>query len=271
MSEFVVFTDLDGTLLDHHSYSYKPALPALKLLKERSAPVVLCTSKTRAETADLRDELELHHPFISENGGGIFIPRGYPLPKHHAESEQDEFRVITLGLPIAEVLSAFARLKKNYRIRGFSDMDARTLARETGLNEDQAARALLRDFSEPFEFLDNAAKLDDLKHEVARLGLSLTRGGRFFHLVGPNADKGAAVSILSGMYRRMNPELLTVALGDSLNDLAMLREADIPYLVQKPGNVYDPEVRFETIRLAEGVGPEGWNRAILKLLSETGT
>jgi mannosyl-3-phosphoglycerate phosphatase len=270
VTEFVVFTDLDGTLLDHHSYSFEPALPALRLLKKHAVPVVLCTSKTRAETAELRGRLGLDHPFITENGGGIFIPPGYPLPRHHAETEKDGFRVITLGVPIAQILAAFARLKESFRVRGFSDMDARTLARETGLNEDQAALALRRDFSEPFEFPDDKKRLDDLKQEVAKLGLGLTRGGRFFHLVGPDADKGAAVGILSGMYRRANRKITTVALGDSLNDLPMLRAVDIPFLVQKSGHIYDPKVRFASARLAEGVGPEGWNRAILSLLSESG-
>ena len=269
MTEFVVFTDLDGTLLDHHSYSFEPALPALRLLKKRAVPVVLCTSKTRAETAELRDQLGLDHPFITENGGGIFIPLQYPLPRHHAETEKEGFRVITLGVSISQIHDAFAKLKESFQVRGFSDMDARTLAGETGLNEDQAARALHRDFSEPFEFLDDEKRLDELEREVAKLGLGLTRGGRFFHLVGPDAGKGAAVDILSGMYSRDNRKITTVALGDSLNDLSMLRAVDIPFLVQKPGHVYDPKVRFESIRLAEGVGPEGWNRAILTLLSES--
>ena len=45
----VLFTDLDGTLLDLFDYSYDAALPALEFLKKRKIPVIVCTAKTLAE------------------------------------------------------------------------------------------------------------------------------------------------------------------------------------------------------------------------------
>ena len=77
MKKTVVFSDLDGTLLDESSYSFKDALPAVRLLQLRAIPLVLCSSKTRAEIEPCRLSLHNRHPFISENGGGIFIPPGY--------------------------------------------------------------------------------------------------------------------------------------------------------------------------------------------------
>ncbi|MCG7852909.1 MAG: HAD hydrolase family protein, partial [Methanosarcinaceae archaeon] len=47
--KYVVFTDLDGTLIDHDTYSYKAARPALAALKKQGIPLIFCTSKTRAE------------------------------------------------------------------------------------------------------------------------------------------------------------------------------------------------------------------------------
>ena len=43
----LVFTDLDGTLLDHHSYSHAAALPGLERLRGLEVPVIPVTSKTR--------------------------------------------------------------------------------------------------------------------------------------------------------------------------------------------------------------------------------
>ena len=73
----VVFTDLDGTLLDHETYSYGPAQEALDLLERKRIPLILCSSKTRAEIELIQLDLRLRHPFISENGGAIFMPRAY--------------------------------------------------------------------------------------------------------------------------------------------------------------------------------------------------
>jgi mannosyl-3-phosphoglycerate phosphatase len=69
---FVVFSDLDGTLLDHNTYGWQAAQPALNLCKKCHVPIVLVSSKTRAEMELLRGELSVSAPFVSENGGGIF-------------------------------------------------------------------------------------------------------------------------------------------------------------------------------------------------------
>jgi HAD superfamily hydrolase (TIGR01484 family) len=77
MKKLIIFTDLDGTLLDYSTYSFEPALPALQLLKERDIPFIICSSKTKKEIEYYRKKIGNNHPFISENGGGIFIPKGY--------------------------------------------------------------------------------------------------------------------------------------------------------------------------------------------------
>ena len=72
MAKIIVFTDLDGTLLHPRTYSFEAAMPALKLIKEKDVPLILCSSKTRAEIEVYRKKLDNQHPFVSENGGGIF-------------------------------------------------------------------------------------------------------------------------------------------------------------------------------------------------------
>jgi len=72
MAKIIVFTDLDGTLLHPRTYSFEAAMPALKLIKEKDIPLILCSSKTRAEIEVYRKKLDNQHPFVSENGGGIF-------------------------------------------------------------------------------------------------------------------------------------------------------------------------------------------------------
>ena len=67
--ETVIFTDLDGTLLDADTFSFDPAEPALRLIRARSIPLILSSSKTRAEIEVYRKRLDNSHPFISENGG----------------------------------------------------------------------------------------------------------------------------------------------------------------------------------------------------------
>jgi len=73
----IIFTDLDGTLLDHSGYSWRDALPALKEIRSKNVPLVMCTSKTRKEVEVLQEEMGLREPFIVENGAGIYFPEDY--------------------------------------------------------------------------------------------------------------------------------------------------------------------------------------------------
>src|SRR5690606_30108664 len=70
----VVFSDLDGTLLDHKSYSFEPARPALALLSARGIPLILASSKTEAEMRPIAVAMGIDHPMIVENGAGVAFP-----------------------------------------------------------------------------------------------------------------------------------------------------------------------------------------------------
>ena len=72
MLHYVVFTDLDGTLLDSETYSYGKSLAMINRLRESGTPLIFCSAKTRVEQEVYRSELGLFHPFIVESGSAIF-------------------------------------------------------------------------------------------------------------------------------------------------------------------------------------------------------
>jgi mannosyl-3-phosphoglycerate phosphatase len=264
----IIFTDLDGTLLDHHTYSFDPAREALEKISTDGIPLILCTSKTRAEIEPWRKKLCNDDPFVSENGGALFFPRRSPIAATLAGLERDGYKVVELGMPYPRLTSLFASLKSAFgeKIRGFSEMDPHEVALITGLSEGDAALALMREYTEPFTFSGNDRELERLRAMVERIDLTLTRGGRFFHLLGGN-DKGKAVRLVTDAYRHAFPRLRSIAIGDSANDLAMLQAVDIPVLVQKPGEFYDETAaNLPNLVPAPGVGPEGWNRAVMEIL-----
>lgn len=267
--KFVVFTDLDGTLLDAHTYSFEDARPSLELLDRHQIPLILCSSKTRAEIAHYRARLQNRHPFIAENGGGIFIPKGYFTVRPSDESVQivDEgaYEVIPLGAPYAALCAVIEDLRTaGYAVRGFNDMTIGEVMAITGLTAREAAMAKERDFDEPFLFDGDQEALENLAKSIRSRGYALTRG-RFFHIMG-NSDKGRAVQILSALYRNQFGDIVTVAIGDSPNDLPMLLAVDIPMIVQKPDGSYDSGLALARITRADGIGPKGWNRAIASIL-----
>ena len=93
----LVYTDLDGTLLDHNTYSFLSARPALNQLRFQRISLIFVTSKTRSEVEGWRERLNNQDPFVVENGGGVFIPKAYfPFPVQGAKPS-DGFDFIELG------------------------------------------------------------------------------------------------------------------------------------------------------------------------------
>jgi mannosyl-3-phosphoglycerate phosphatase family protein len=270
MNRLIIFTDLDGTLLDHATYSFEKAQPALNRLKQNNIPLVICSSKTKAEIERYRMQLENNHPFISENGGGIFIPEGYfknslQYPPFDV-AEENSYHIIRLGANYGDLRRLIEELRREgFGVRGFGDMTAKEVAELTGLGFFEAELAKERDFDEPFIFEGNEGERPALLNAIREKGFHVTQG-RFYHLIG-NSDKGKAASILIDLYTMNFGKILTVAVGDSPNDLPMLEAVDVPIVVQKTDGKYDPHVNLPNLTKANGIGPEGWNKAILRLLS----
>lgn len=264
MPRKIIITDLDGTLLDAVRYSFEPALPALSLIRARDIPLILCSSKTRTEIEMLRGELDNTHPFIAENGGGIFIPHGYFSAPLEAE-DCGAYQLLTLGTPYAEIRRRFVLLRETLQVavRGFGDMTVAEVAELTGLTPEAAQRAMQRDFDEPFVFEGEPDRC--FLRAIEESGLSWTEG-RIFHIMGRH-DKGRAVGLLRTLYQRQGDVVETIGLGDSLNDLPLLRAVDAPVLVMRDDGSHDARIDVEGMVKTRLPGPAGWNESVLRLLA----
>ncbi len=263
----LIFTDLDGTLLDHETYSWKKAEPALRLARRLDVPVIFCTSKTRAEIEVCRRRIGNREPFIAENGEAIFVPRGYFSRRPVQAKLSGKYYVIILGRPYRELREAIMKMQKNgLKVRGFGDMTPREVMKLTGLSAGEARLAMKREFDEPFVMADGKQEAE--VREFARKNkLRTTKGGRFYHLLGSSGGKGIAAGILSGLYDLdAGKPLVTAGLGDSENDFPLLRMVSVPYLLKRhDGSHASKSGAF--IR-CDGRGPEGWNSAVLRFLEE---
>lgn len=254
--DLAIFTDLDGTLLDHESYDAAPARPLLDRLSGAGVPVVIASSKTAAEIAPIRRALGLDRwPAIFENGAGVLGP-GDAAPRTRAAR--------------ARILAALERIPQDLRarFRGFAEMSAADVAASTGLAPEDAARARERTHTEPGLWrgtdAERAAFLDALSAE----GVSGREGGRFLTLSlgGTKADRMAEIAGRLGA-------ATTVALGDAPNDIEMLEAADHGIVVANPHRAPLPELEGERqgrITRTAKAGPAGWAEGVEALLSRLG-
>ena len=243
--DYIIFTDLDGSLLNHEDYSYKEALEMLSFIKHHNIPLVFTTSKTRAECEILQAQMGINAPFIVENGAAIF------------GLEEN----IQLGLSFSEISSFTQKYKDEFGLLLFSGMKVEEVMEYTGFDYASASIAKSRDFSEPFLPKDEE-RLTALEKIAESNGLKILKGGRFYHCVGIAQDKGVAVEKVLSLF----PNRVSIALGDNYNDIEMLKVVDIPILIpHHEGRYIDTSIK--NIIKAPFKGSLGWNETLKKILT----
>ncbi len=248
----IIFTDLDGTLLDR-DYSFEGAKPALQLIKRKKIPLVFCTSKTKEETEFWQRKMGINDPFITENGGAIYIPKGYFDFQFRYGMETDRYYVIELGVTVEKL----KKYLKNEDIRHMADLGVKRVADITGLPIGQAIMAMKRKYSLPF-----VTEVKDIAKRIK--GAEYTKGF-YFHYIMKGNDKGKAVKKLQQLYRKKYGEITTLAVGDSSADLSMLAVVDEAYLVRQYDGKY---IKSELTKISEK-GPLGFSKAIIKFIKNS--
>ncbi|MEM6555847.1 MAG: HAD hydrolase family protein [Pseudomonadota bacterium] len=253
----LVFSDLDGTLLDHETYAFDAAAPALEALQQTKSILVLASSKTAAEMVDLRARIGFEHcPAIVENGAGLLEPGA------DADALDDStYRAIR------SVLDQVPQEIRQY-FEGFGDGTAERVSHLTGLSRSGAALAKKRRFSEPGRWTGPTDQLDAFLQHLDAQGVQARRGGRFLTLSFGTTKADQMFEIVS----RYAPAPI-IALGDAPNDVEMLEAANYAVVIRNASGAGVPALRGEAagrVLRTEAEGPIGWNQAMLGLMQQLG-
>lgn len=294
----VVFTDIDGTLVDINTAEYgKETDKLIRLIKERNIPLILTSAKTRLEQNKIREDLGISDPFIVENGGAIVIPKGYfpdyalrdiKYPLRETQETKNEARdvnheiVVELGKPADYIRAKLSDIRKKYSInfRGVADISVEKLSNLALISREQAKRMAQRNYGETILQIQSEDIARFIKY-VQEDGMKVIHGGRFFDVT-VGTDKGIAVGILKKLFKdKFHNNVKFFGIGDSTNDIPMLNLMDIPILVQRQDSswVDDGEIKMKNavdsshissnkLIKIEGIGPNGWENAIHKIILE---
>lgn len=293
-----MFTDIDGTLVDINTAEYgKETDKLIRLIKERNIPLILTSAKTRLEQNKIREDLGISDPFIVENGGAIVIPKGYfpdyalrdiKYPLRETQETKNEARdvnheiVVELGKPADYIRAKLSDIRKKYSInfRGVADISVEKLSNLALISREQAKRMAQRNYGETILQIQSEDIARFIKY-VQEDGMKVIHGGRFFDVT-VGTDKGIAVGILKKLFKdKFHNNVTFFGIGDSTNDIPMLNLMDIPILVQRQDSswVDDGEIKMknavDSSRISsnklikvEGIGPNGWENAIHKIILE---
>lgn len=276
---YIVSTDLDGTLLDHHDYSWHAAQAALELCHKRQIPVIINTSKAASEVVTILGDLGFSAPFIVENGSALIIPRDIInnvdclMREELRASMIDDHVIITFGTERDRILEFINLMRdtKGWCFEGFSDWSIEQISQKTGLSLDNAQRASFKKYSEPFVWNDTQANLVEFKKCVAEAGFRCMQGGRFFHIQGQTTKAQPLMWLknnLSYIIENVdgNSSTKLICLGDNHNDVDMLNIADYPVCIRSPVAQYPELTTSKTVIYTHYFGPKGWDEAINAIL-----
>ena len=260
----LIFTDLDGTLLNGDDYRYDAALPVIRQLQAQQIPIIPVTSKTRCEVELLCQEIGLQDGLIVENGSAIFIPK-------QTRNENND-RLHVLGCSYSEARQGLQQLANRLQcsLTGFAELTDAELAQLTGLTLAGAQQAKKREFTEPFITPQGMTSMR-IETTAQSLGFQVVVGDRFSHLIGLNAGKGKAVEWVIKQYQRIHPQTViqTIGLGNSPNDLALLQAVNFPIII--PGkNGAHPGLKQKGWLVASTPGAQGWATAVKLMLNSIG-
>lgn len=240
--QLMVVSDLDGTLLDHDDYSFEEVLPVLERMDEAGIPLVVNTSKTRAEWLAMRGDFGNEDGYVVENGSAIY------------EGE----KVTVFGVPRVEILEVLKPLRAKFKFTGYSDVGVEKVMEWTGLGRQSAERSADRHFSEPLVWQDSQEKEEEFCALMEEKGLMTLKGGRFLHVLG-QTDKGKPMA----HFRK--DKVAIIALGDRQNDLAMLEAADIGVVIATKDDFY---LEADDVLRSTETGPRGWAEMMTQILDQ---
>ena len=263
----IIFTSLDGNLLNQEE-DYQLIIPVIEQLKTQGIPIIPVTSKTRAEVEDWRETLGLHDPLIVENGSAIFIPKSDPSWQTDEATLESDYYVQTFGCSYIEARAGLKIIQSALRInnlKGFGDFEDTEIQSLIGLSRKAAKRAKTREFSEPFIPPKNITT-PELENAAAEFGFRVVVGDRFSYILGKNASVGDAVQWLIEHYQpeTVPDKIVTIGLGNSYQDLAMLEKMDIPVVIASKTGI-DSNLAGKGWKTSKSPGCQGWAEAIKEI------
>jgi mannosyl-3-phosphoglycerate phosphatase family protein len=266
----VVVTDIDGSLLEPGTRSLPDERAALDFLAARGIPLVINSSRTRAEIERLHQTFQMLTPFISEHGSALFVHEGAFRSVPARARSAVGGRVIEFGRRYHEVVETLRLTSRELGVDivGFAELTIEDVARELGVPIVEAQLAKLREYTELFRIVDDRdATRSRLIKALRRRGLRCWPVGAH-QLVSTTGDRAESLGTLKAMWRESWGEPLIIGFADSEDDVAWLRHTDVAVFVQHNSVGVPPRVlsKLPTVHVTRSPGRAGWSEAIFEFV-----
>ena len=266
----VLFTP--SNLIGSPTRAANPGSEALAEIEKRNIPLILSTGGTRAQVEPLRRKIGHAHPFMTEWGGGLFIPDGYFALRLPRAKRVGRYLCVPFGRSSQEARAAVDDIagKTGAEVVHYAEMNAREIGRNAGMTDRDAEASREREFSERFFFAGNAGLAASAFEGIAEeQHWRIRRAEPFYELCSGN-DEGIAVRYLMRLYREALPSRLrSVGIGASSEDLSLLAASDQVFILPLSSGHFDEKLvsKLPSAARIDVPGTPGWNHTVVSILS----
>ena len=257
--QILIFTDLDGSLLDHNNFEFREIQNFILKCIKNGIKIIPNTSKTKIEIQVFIDQLGQNLPFIVENGAAI-----HNLNLIHSKIKINDNSLV-FSRSLSEILKQF---KKNIpmdfqkRCMFLKDMTSTEQMKILGLNKKYLPFALNRDYSMPLVFDGSKEIVNEFTRHLKRIGMKLHEGGRVYNIC-DDCSKGKAMTTLIEMLKNeLKCKTHTIVVGDSPNDISMLNVCDQPCVIPLPNRKNLSFLKDQKLIRATQTAPKGWEEVV---------
>ncbi|MCC6316479.1 MAG: HAD-IIB family hydrolase [Gemmatimonadaceae bacterium] len=262
----VVFSDVDGTLLDRAGH-YPACWPSVRQ-SLGDAMFVLTSSRTVEELLDVQQALGIAGPFIAENGAMLVLTHEWldqPLGTVVTVGER-LLRLVPIGTPSTQLSAIVRGAASTCGVtidvqRGITTADLPPTS--VGRAPSVTSHALARAHSILLRISGTTEQRLRFFSTLARTGLTVSHGGRW-HVVQGGSSKGIAVrTLLQLIRRRASHELCVIGVGDAQNDRSLLEAVDHRFVMRGPDGTVDAALAdVPGAHVPETSGIEAWSEIV---------
>ena len=249
--QIVIFTDLDGTLLDKNTFKFDKIEKYFRELILKNIIIIPNSSKTEAELFDFNKQYNLNLSFIAENGSSIhglnLIHKNLPEKILLSKPTDEIFKIYKQNITphLKRKITFILNLKSNDQQKIF------------GLSLEKMNLAIKRDHSIPIQFNGTEIEKNEFIKIMNNSGLTIQTGGRIMNICDNTNKSKAMVKTIQLIKDEMNDEIITIGVGDNHNDIEMLKKSDYACLV-KNDNFDSSLVNIENLIKSSEPSPLGW-------------
>jgi len=248
-------------------------------LDHAGIPPVWLTRRTRLQLDEPRRKMAHMHPFIAEDGCGVFLPEDYfHLKPQTSSTQQGKSATVRLGrftcLPIAEQQPAAAEalealsMETGVSVVPLRSLSPRELAQNSGLPAREAELSRQRDFDELFFFAGASNKdIESFKNASRERNAKLRPHGALWSLA-IGASVRHCVTELTKLYdRALHAHAKSVALATASHEHELFAACDRAILLSSKQelNVEGPADRSRRVLRVPLHSPDTWEQILENL------